>query len=599
MGENMSIGTFALLFCASLLGGCVMGNLAGMGQSDVCGRDQCQKIGNNPYAMKIKEIRKGVTTPDQIYALFGDPESVRESTDRIYGGRVQHYLSWDYISDEYESPYIPYPQTYGTWANGVLKVEFLEGRVDRVFNSERPSRPERPYWTQTNPKMGPEELARVKQLEKKWQADTLATAARVRYLINEGEIKIPSNLVRKALLADMKGGACNDKFDMELNIKTAHNLLISADGVVRTFGFTVTGSLKAADRSGAPGKQAIEIPMAGNFDLVGGFLHLSASNPNLGLELARDVDGKGWSGAVIGGGFGSCNDLALANTSGTTTNELPPITGKLALMRAQRLQTILQQKENAEANAEASSAALQEHWMQVAKKQGNDDALYYLAQFYEKNSRFSPEYSARAIQYYTTSSEKAGDVRAQQALGKMYAEGRGTKPNPVEAQRFNNLASATLKRAAELCTARPVFAAIRHILKEEASAVSGFEMLAGMVTGMNVDSGGIVWLILGADDVTSLNKPFVCNIQKRRVNASYDASEVPDYVYSGRDQNGTYYSYTSPSGTVIRASAALMNAITNNVVYKEKLRIEPLGGTKFKISKNDPERKYATTVEVR
>lgn len=595
----MSIRMFALLCGASLLGGCAVGNLAGMGQSDVCDRHQCLKTGDkNPYTKKIKEIRKGVTTPDQIYALFGDPESVREGTDNKYGGGVQHYLSWDYISDEYESPYITDPKRYGTWANGILKVEFLEGRVYRVFNSERPSRPERPWWLLTNPKTGPQDLARIQEQEKKWHADTLAMATLLKNKIDEGETGIPSNVVRKALLGDLQGKACDETFDMELNIKTAHNLLITAGGVGRnTFGLTVTGSLKAADRSGAPGKQANEIPLTGHFDLVGGFLHLTASNTNLGLELARDADGKGWSGAVIGGGFGTCNDLTLANTNRTTTNALPPITGKLALMRAQRLQTILQQKDTAEANAEASNAALLEHWMQVAKKQGNDDALYYLGQFYEKNTRFSPEYSARAIQYYTASSEKASDVRAQQALGKMYAEGRGTKPNPLEAQRFNNLASATLKQAEGLCTAPPTIAAIRDIVAKDNSA--GLEIAVGAMLGVNVNPGSIVGIVVGADDVISLKKPFVCKIQKRRVNASYDASEVPDYVYSGRDQNGSYYSYTSPSGEVIRATADLMNAITNNVVYNEKLRIEPLSGTKFKISKNDPEHKYATTVDVR
>ena len=53
------------------------------------------------------------------------------------------------------------------------------------------------------------------------------------------------------------------------------------------------------------------------------------------FDIARDSEGKGWTGFIDGPNFKGC-DIRLASKQGITTDKLPPITRQVALQKAKR-----------------------------------------------------------------------------------------------------------------------------------------------------------------------------------------------------------------------------------------------------------------------
>jgi hypothetical protein len=123
------------------------------------------------------------------------------------------------------------------------------------------------------------------------------------------------------------------------------------------------------------------------------------------------------------------------------------------------------------------------------------------------------------------------------------------------------------------------------------------KMALGTVAGVRVNPGSITGIVVGADNVVSLNKPFVCLVETRRVGAHYNASGVPDIVYVKRDEWGREHYETSSFGPAVRLSAALANAIENSAVYVKRLSMESIDGKKYKISTMNKVKNYSETVE--
>lgn len=575
MASNIHVG----LMIVCLLGGCASGNMA---TYKLCAPGTCVVTDDkNPYSLKVKNIKKHATTKDQIIEMFGEPVRVIDVTQTLLMIGTARYEEWVYKSDDYKSVAIR-----GALVNGILTIVFVGETVDRVGYKETTS----PQDPRVDPlaRMRPEEVAAIREKQSKQLVEMLRQ-------INDGEKEIPVGLAQKTLLGDMKGGACNEKFGVEIRIKRAYKLVKQVDIVSHQhFGIKIIGSFKLVSRSNLPKTPVTESPLEGYFDLFGGFLHLASSNAKMEMELARDANGKGWAGVIVGDGFEDCSDITLMSDNGTTTNKLPPISGKLALERSTRLYDLNKFFEKSRDSADPFA----EHWMIIAEKQGYTDALYPLGQLYELQGQHSPTKYSHAFQYYRSSAEKTSDIRAQEALGKMYAEGRGTIVNLEEAQRWRSLAANSRKRAAELCTSPKTITAIREIIQKEQNKGKLLGAGIALFTGIQINTGYIRLVKVSAGNVVSLDKPFNCKVEGRRFDPSVDASAVPDFVYGGTDQYGDYFYDNSFDKAGMTIIAGAMDALLKNLPYVDSFRLEPLGGNRYKLSPSATSRQYSATLEL-
>ncbi len=564
-----------------LLSGCALTNFV----SEVKQAIEAKKIANdpnyiginNPYYQKMQGIKVNVTTKDQVLTILGAPVLLTEHTETSFIGprTVTKFEVWGYESDVYKTVVPP-----NKLVNGKLTIQFSGEKVAHIRYSEIPDFFSNPdfFLNAADPSLKKLQVERLRQMK-------------------EGEMELPVSRVQKILLGAMKGGACKEKIDLEIRIHRAHIKQTQIDGVARgTPGITVIGSFKSFKRTGLPSTQIIDIPLEGYYSV--GFLHLASVNAKIEIELARDANGKGWAGVLVGDGFDDCSDIELVNENGTTTDELPPITGKLAFRRAENLYLDFAQKNGSKMDLTGSVVKIGEHWLNVAEKRGYTEALFALGQVYEQQGLRAPQYYPRALQYYRSSADKTGDGRAQLALGRMYAEGLGTPANQVEAQRWRNLAAKTRKTAAKLCSSPQAITAIRNIVQKEQAKLGLMNIGLAMMTGIQMDTGNIRLVKISVDDLVSLDKPFICKVEGKRIDPSVDASSVPDFVYGGTDQYGEYYYDNSLDKAGKTIIADVTENLLKNLPYVDRFRLEPLGGSRYKLSPSNTSRPYSETLEL-
>lgn len=470
--------------------------------------------------------------------------------------------------------------------------------------------------------------------------------------IDEGEAEIPIELAQKLLIGTFRGTTCNGETNVEVNINELQK---------KGFWLNVKGSLRAFTTQS--GQADIDTPIAGSFDLLGGFLSLGSSPKlppkeeiireskqrkeqlnsdikaiereaskdiqkafsNLGpfasqeqraqanknahvigakaqsrilqiqeqdkqyrttwknsldaiqpvikisIDVARDKEGKGWEGLILSEGFKNCDRIIFSNDSGITTNELPPITGKLATQRARpRFYS-------------APSLAFQLYWLNIAANQGYGDALFYLGQIYDRQGEKSPTDYQHALQYYRSSAD-AGDQRAQRALAKMYANGNGTAINLVEAKKWRNKADSVLSKAAKICSSPKTLTAFEDINRQERERTQFAAIVGMMATGMTLNPGDIRVTEIVVDDVASIDSSFTCTVYGERVGANIDASSVPDIQYYAVDGNNNYISLGNNSGDKVAANtiANIAKSFAERS-FKRTIEIQPLGNTSYKL----------------
>lgn len=307
----------------------------------------------------------------------------------------------------------------------------------------------------------------------------------------------------------------------------------------------------------------------------------------LKMDIARDADGRGWVGVIEGDGFGACHEVVFASDTGVTTSELPPITSELAIQRAQPK------------NYTTPSASTQLYWLNVAAKQGNANALYFLGKFYEERGRSAPQNYQSALKYYRDVVNKGDDARAQSALGRMYAEGLGTPTNLAEAKRWRNLADKTNSAAAKVCASPKTIDAIYQILKSAKQKEQFMAIGVALLTGIHFDSGNIKLNKVETDEVISLDKAFFCKVEGKRINPRGDASSVPD-AYELTDQYGNR-SVTSNAfdKTTKSAIASVAENLAKDLPYRDTFRMEPQGNHQYILTSNDPTRKDSVTLDLR
>lgn len=312
------------------------------------------------------------------------------------------------------------------------------------------------------------------------------------------------------------------------------------------------------------------------------------------FDVARDAQGKGWVGSVEGvvGGLaraldrkddGGCHDLTLTSDAGVTTDKLPPVTGELALLRARSVGYF------------AWTPTSWKYWLDLAQSLGNSKVNLYLGEYYEKQAKDD----ARALGYYRLAADKEHDVRAQEALGRMYTQGLGTAKDLQQAQYWNSLAAATHLAATKTCTSPQAITALYAILRDEKRQALGMEMLGAAMTGIQVNSGNVRTLKVDAVNLISMDQPFVCKVIGKRVNVSVDASAVPD-DYEGYDQFGREVEISNAGEKATKTLAAgIAQKALDGAPYVDGFKIEPLGDRRYKISSNVIKPPYAQMVDLR
>jgi len=307
------------------------------------------------------------------------------------------------------------------------------------------------------------------------------------------------------------------------------------------------------------------------------------------IDMARDVNGTGWVGSIDGGPFNDC-EILLVHANGVTTEKLPPITAQIALSRAMEL------------NFNKQPVASQAYWLNIAAKDAKKEHFFVLGRLYERQGQRRSEYYARAVEYYRPIADN--DARVQGSLGHLYENGLGGPPNHSEGQRLLAMAAVTNTAAEKACTSPQSRAAINSILQKEREKVRVAEKMGSKAAqivgfGVEMDSGDIEVNKILAMDVIAIDKPFTCAVKGSRNNVSVDTSSVPD-AYIMEDQYGNRWEESNgfEKATTGLAALFLENRIKNSP-YITGFRIEPIGGSRYKIISNILTPPYSVTVDVR
>jgi hypothetical protein len=246
---------------------------------------------------------------------------------------------------------------------------------------------------------------------------------------------------------------------------------------------------------------------------------------SLKMDISRDADGKGWVG-VIERGFNDCHQIVLASEEGSTTSELPPITGEVAFNTARPR------------GLAWPGIISQMYWLDIAAKQGNTDAQFALGQIYEAQGQQTPQDYQYAFQYYRAAADK-GNAPAQSALSRMYAKGWGAPRDPKESQRWGKLAESQYNRASKVCVAPKMVKEIDQLMKEqrEDPALKRGQAFALIFAQTAVSLGTHQITDITLEKFSSIDFPFRCTVTAKRIGMSM-TNFTPSFEYAGTDEYG-------------------------------------------------------------
>jgi hypothetical protein len=441
--------------------------------------------------------------------------------------------------------------------------------------------------------------------------------------INKGNLALPEELAIKLLVDTFTGSTCNEKNNVEIKITTAFNM---GDGRFLFYQPSSNLDVFGTFRSVGPQGRLIETYLRGKFNLYGGFLSLhSSKQPTLkeyieevnrkkdatsqrmfemastdrkkldefeekfgsrkltddgahteptvvmNIDVARDAEGKNWVGSFEGDGYNDCSEIIMASKRGATTNELPPVTHDLAFRFA---------TDNIGSN---NSFPKKVYWLKVAESYGDNEASFLIGQTYEKMGDKSPRHYPQALQYYRSVAEKYNDSRAQSALGRMYKNGSGVAIDMSESRRWASLAENQRRAAGKICTSPKVREEALRLMRAESQdpAIKLTQLLGGMV-GVGANFGVPVIRSISLKDLTTVNKPYTCNILAQNIGA-YIKDYIPDFEYAGSDDNGDDMYVDRRLEQTVRGKMADLLTKQSEQPYYRPLSIEPKGNQDFKI----------------
>ncbi|MBX3331186.1 MAG: sel1 repeat family protein [Nitrospira sp.] len=299
----------------------------------------------------------------------------------------------------------------------------------------------------------------------------------------------------------------------------------------------------------------------------------------LNIDIARDSKGQGWVGSFESDAYKECNEIEMISKSGTTTAELPPVTGQLAWGRA------FHRTHNYDMRTyySARTPTARIYWLRISEREGNLDAPYHIATLYEDLGKTDAQNYQHAFQYYSAQAEGLNDVRIQEKLARLYENGLGTQKNLEKAQQLYRLAGETRKKALHVCTSSPIKNFADAVMKRSQQSAKGAELLLGMTTDIRVNATNLRLIAIEPEDVVSMDKPFACNFFSKRIDPKVDAELVPD----GRYIEGPYGDIRWEDNTLDKvgktAIAGFMQEMAKAVPVITRFGIIPYGGVRYQI----------------
>jgi len=288
------------------------------------------------------------------------------------------------------------------------------------------------------------------------------------------------------------------------------------------------------------------------------------------IDIARDPEGKGWSGSLDGPNFHEC-DLMLASTNGLTTVKLPAPTSRHALTSQ---------------SLNYSKTPVAQAWIRIAAKEANEEDFLFLGRFFEDRGLLSPDNYERAFQYYLSVANK-GNIFGQAALAHMYEEGKGTPKKPGEAERLRSLVNEVKKTALAVCEAPQTVEATDRLMEKARERGRVGELASSMFSGVRQDLQKSRVVNRSATGIVSRDAPFTCKIESERINPKVDAGLVPDY-YDGYDRHDNYiYRDNSLEKFALSIMAGVAENMAKNTLVVHLIQVTPLGQSRYELMQKD------------
>lgn len=230
------------------------------------------------------------------------------------------------------------------------------------------------------------------------------------------------------------------------------------------------------------------------------------------------------------------------------------------------------------------SRTIQIYWLNIAADQENTNAQFALGQIHEKQGKETPQDYQRALLYYRAAGDK-GNAPAQSALSRMYTNGLATPPDPKESQRWAKLAEKQYDRASKVCVAQKTVKEVDQLMKDENNdpILRTTQVVALMFAQTAINFGTHQITDVTLESLSSINLPFRCTVTAKRIGARM-LNFTPSFEYAGTDEYGNRL-YRDQ-----RVDQWMKENITNianeglKKDYKQSFDIEPLGGQRYKLT---------------
>ena len=362
--------------------------------------------------------------------------------------------------------------------------------------------------------------------------------------------------VEKEMVPDkLVGYGCGHKYKFVVDLTGAQ--IPNHDSIF------LTGTISIFEKS----KQLLQLPINVNgmdLKIVIGAIDITASDMNHGsrrqiqLALFRDADGQGWEGTAEGallspyrgsfkGNFISpCTDVKLFSQNGHKTNIFDPPD------KAYYKNYYVREADR------SMNVVLKAHWLEKVSKR-NDEYIYSQGRSYELLGASQPEYYPRALQTYLDAANRLHDVRAYARLSYMYAHGLGTKADPKQAAKWNNLFQAAYHKANQVCIAPDSQKLFRWEWQQIERLNNNGIALENVLLG--ADSEDVHFAIgkIWAGKLITMKKPFKCYASILRTGGKVDLAGS-EYIVE-RDKYGNEYYYNSSLIPGAGTLSALINMI--------------------------------------
>lgn len=449
---------------------------------------------------------------------------------------------------------------------------------------------------------------------------------------------IPVQFADAQLEGNWKGNACNQQMTIAIKMTTRWDRVVSFLDTIKPG--EVRGVFRSASQPQQANARIIETGLEGKFDLAGGFLTLTSTPkppseeeiqlrvqeineiealkfklPTLSyyavgnqkaldkyhateerirtlaathnqrvqeqsaaakaalvpfkIDMARNMDGSGWAGIMEGADFDGC-EIALFSEGGIRTNKLPPVTSQVALGRAQQHNYI-------------KPSPLQVYWLDIASKDAREEDYFDLGMYYERQGERVPAYYSRAAHYYQILVERHDDARVQGKLARLYENGLGISKNLEKAQQLYRLAGETRKKALKVCTSSATKNFASRMMAQQHETTQGLEFAAGMLTGIQMQSGNSRVIAIEAVDVATMEKRFDCKFVSKRIDPKVNADLVPDGYYIEEPYGNIRYEDNAINKAAATMGAAFFQKLAATVPFNNWVRVEPLGKLQYQL----------------